>query len=336
MRMILDAHSQLAVCGELHFYDQMCQLRPELPVFESEGDLDRAARFVRRTVAYRLLESGQEILEKGVDALRKRLPCPFEDLHGALLEACADSGGCEARRRGEKTPANVRYLDEIARSFPDAAFVHMVRDPRAVATSSIEVEGNSSDVVIHALTWRCDVYCARRFARSNPDRLTEVRYEDLVRDPREGVKRLTEFLGLPFEEGMLGFYSRAEEKIEVEREPWKEGATKPIYRSSVDRWKDELEPEQIRLVERAAGRFLGACGYRRWRGDEVSWVSIFRGLAGETRKYVRAKRDSRSPVGSGDGDLVRSDTSVLRGLLLRSLFDRSPSSRGAEGRPSPS
>lgn len=323
LRLILDAHSDLAVCGELHFYDQVSRVDGRPTTIETEEDLERAARSVERTVAFRLLESGSPLLERAVDRLRRRIPCAFDHLHLALMQAYVDLEGDGDERPGEKTPANVRYMERIRRNFPRARFVHLVRDPRGVAASSIDVEANSDDVVIHALTWRCDVYRAREFLRRRSDAVLEVRYEDLVREPRRWLGQLTSFLDIPFQEGMLRYHADAEDAFRVEREPWKAGATRPIYRSSVERWKERLRPVQVRLVETVAGRFLGEYGYEPWEEARVGWGRLAAGWIVAAGKYLAAKLANRSLVPQADKEkrLVGTDTSMLRSVLLRSLTD---------------
>lgn len=325
LRLILDAHSDLAVCGELHFYDQISQFRRWAPILQDERDLRLVERWVKRTVALRLMESGRAILKRALDRLRAKLPCEWSELHRSLMQAYADVSDRPKARLGEKTPANVRYMSEILRSFPNAKFIHLVRDPRAVAASSIDVPGNSNDVLIHTLTWRCDVFSAREFAmKSSPGVVTEVRYEDLVRAPVRELRRLTNFLDIPFEEKMLRFHSDAGDSLATEEEPWKTGAGQPIYQSSIDRWKKRLNPAQIRLVELAAGDFPSRYNYRPFQDAEGSTLSLPRGLAVAGKRYLTAKVDSRSllPEEEGDEEYVDSDTTILVGLLVRSMIER--------------
>lgn len=332
LRLILNAHSDLAICGELHFYDQITRTHEHDGTLDDEEDLERAAGWIERIVAFQLLDSGPDLHERAMHRLRSRIPCRFDHLHLALLRAYADLEDVDTCRVGEKTPANVRYMERIRRNFPRARFIHLVRDPRAVAASSIDLEANSNDVAIHALTWRCDVFCARAFLAGRPEAVTEIRYEDLVKSPRSVVRNVASFLGVPFEEGMLRFHTGAEDAVRLEEEPWKVGATRPIYRSSVERWKARLEPVQVRIVESIAGRFLSEYGYERWEGAEVGWRVRLGGWIAAAGKYVAAKLDARSLVPEEDGTerLVGSDTSMLRSVLVRSLID-TPSGRGTDG-----
>jgi hypothetical protein len=114
-----------------------------------------------------------------------------------------------------------RLLGEV---FPEARFVHVVRDGRAVASSWLQMpwwrghrgpegwhfgrlgaararrwdESGRSFTLLAGLGWATlmDSYDAS-CAELGPERWLEVRYEDLVADPAASLATITAFLGLP-------------------------------------------------------------------------------------------------------------------------------------------
>ena len=71
----------------------------------------------------------------------------------------------------------------------------------------------------------------------------EIRYEDLVQNPREEIKYLLEFLDLPWDESVLKFYEN-DDKATVTSASYAQ-VNQPIYESSLYRWKnyeEHLEP----------------------------------------------------------------------------------------------
>lgn len=90
----------------------------------------------------------------------------------------------------EKTPAHVRYWREILSIFPDAHFIHLIRDPRAVVASLIAANRTwakdwaSPRTLDNCATWIDDVTAGREIAKATPNYL-EVRYEDLIRNGPE-------------------------------------------------------------------------------------------------------------------------------------------------------
>jgi hypothetical protein len=126
-----------------------------------------------------------------------------------------------AARFLNKNTRNARRIPYLLEIFPDAHFVHIVRDPRAVALSLARVafwpdlpiwwandrtpseleRSGRSMVSIAAEFWVREVTQVRADAQAlAPDRFVEVAYEDFVNEPVDGVARLLEGLGLPTSE----------------------------------------------------------------------------------------------------------------------------------------
>jgi len=112
--------------------------------------------------------------------------------------------GASVERRGgrrwlEKTPGNVFAFRRTREAFPDARFVHILRDGRDVMDSLMR-RGHSP--FLAATRWTCAVAAAQELG-SLPG-VHEVRYEALVREPAGEVERLCGFVGEMFDESLLG------------------------------------------------------------------------------------------------------------------------------------
>ena len=125
-------------------------------------------------------------------------------------EALADLYGCYARehhktRYADKTPQHVVHIDLLARSFPQARFVHLVRDGRNVVSSLLDYPHGPKRFVDGVEYWRYRVSAGRRSGvRLGPDRYLEIRYEALVDDPEAVLRDLCGFIELPYDARMLG------------------------------------------------------------------------------------------------------------------------------------
>jgi LPS sulfotransferase NodH len=95
--------------------------------------------------------------------------------------------------------------------YPDAKFVHIVRDPRKIFPSTMklwksldsvqalqagEYEARLKPFVLNSLTTMYKSFERDRIGMSN-DQLIDVHYEDLVKDPVNVVRQIYEQLGLP-------------------------------------------------------------------------------------------------------------------------------------------
>lgn len=106
----------------------------------------------------------------------------------------------------DKTPNNVFMPDLLRAAWPECRFVFLLRHPAAIAESRKEwFDGRPEkydEDQNHDLIRR---YCeALEAARQGYDGLT-VRYEDTTEDPAAVTRALCEFLGVPWEPGMLDY-----------------------------------------------------------------------------------------------------------------------------------
>ena len=176
-------------------------------------------------------------------------------------------------RWGEKSPMNVLHINRIFKYFPNARFVHMIRDGRDTACSlkhfpnTRVVEGE----VIKLDTNNPLNECIQRWVhdvrkgiewRRDP-RYMEVKYEDLVSEPEKTIREVLDFLNEPWDENVLNYHqiqssSRSKEKI-----PQNISAQKPIYKSAYGRWKNEFTEEDKTLFKNLAGDLLIELGYEK-------------------------------------------------------------------------
>ena len=73
----------------------------------------------------------------------------------------------------------------------------------------------------------------------------EIKYEDLLNHPERELSKITNKLGLDFDNGMLEYYQKADEVIVGEEIEWKKNLYRPIMKGNVDKWKNELTSNQI-------------------------------------------------------------------------------------------
>ena len=132
----------------------------------------------------------------------------IERMLGPVLESS------DAAYVSEKTPSNVLVFPNIQDLLPDARFVFVIRDPRAIVASMMRIGRRARAKGVRTLRYVHDVQQAVRvvrqhlaagfaFADREPDRCITVRYEELTTRPAEVTRELCEFLNLEWSEAML-------------------------------------------------------------------------------------------------------------------------------------
>ena len=111
----------------------------------------------------------------------------------------------------------------IQKALPEARFIHVIRDGRDVALSVLDrTVRDDVDAAEVARRWRRKIERAHE-DRPKLDHYLEVRYEDLVADPRPALERICEFIELPFDEAMLDYHERSGERLEEMKRELPEG-----------------------------------------------------------------------------------------------------------------
>ena len=168
-----------------------------------------------------------------------------------------------AVRWGDKTPIYTSYVDLIHRIFPEAQFIHIIRDGRDVALSMLEKWGRREfhiDVYFAARTWVRRIRQARAAgARLGPRLYHELRYEDLVLDPEKELRAICAFLNEPYLPEMAQHHRLARKRIRPG--DFHDPVRQPPNPGRVGRWRREMSPADVRLVQRVAGPLLVELGY---------------------------------------------------------------------------
>jgi hypothetical protein len=106
------------------------------------------------------------------------------------------------RRWIDGTPENAHYVLSLWRMYPKAKFIHILRNPRQVASSLMHFSAaGASDYQEEEAyrTWsRMVRSCAVAEEALGPGRILRIRYEDIVVNPEATLRRCLEFAGEEF------------------------------------------------------------------------------------------------------------------------------------------
>jgi hypothetical protein len=177
-----------------------------------------------------------------------------------------------AIRWGDKTPIYSSYINLIEKIFPDAQFIHIIRDGRDVALSMLEKWQKKDfhiDIYFAAQNW------VRRINKARKDgillgehRYLELRYEDLVNNPVTELKNVCKFLGETYFPIMSQPNVLGSENIEPGS--FHDPIRYPPSTARINRWKHEMSQADLRIFQRIAGNLLTELGYSILNSSEFS------------------------------------------------------------------
>ncbi len=161
--------------------------------------------------------------------------------------------GNPAARLVDKTPQNFLYIGLIRLALPGAKIIHLRRHPMDVCYAIYKTLFRAGYPFSYSLQDVGRYYIAYRRLMDHwrevmPGALLDVDYEQLVANPETQVRRIFEYLELPWEEGCLDFHRRSGPAATASAAQVRQ----PIYTSSVGLWRRyarQLAPFENKLRE---------------------------------------------------------------------------------------
>ena len=195
---------------------------------------------------------------------------------------------------GDKTPPFFRKVNIFLALYPEARFIHIVRDGRDVFDSWRKIDDTKGNVATIALDWCYKLSrIEKSFSRIPADNKLTIRYEDLLGRTEESVRSVCRLLGVPFETGMLEFYRTSHQYIGAHHSKL---IFRPVDSKNIAKWGKNLTPREARCFTLLAGRYLRKYDYQTdtsrpglvdsiWAAKNLLWGIPRRGL-----EVLRVKR----------------------------------------------
>jgi tetratricopeptide (TPR) repeat protein len=215
IEQILASHSQVEGTMELA---EIPRLAGELQGRESQGDAPRYPAILRDLSADDCRRLGERYLDD--TRIYRQGRARFID----------------------KMPNNFRHIGLMHLILPNARIIDARREPLACCFSNFKQLFANGQEFTYSLEdignyYRWYVELMTHWERVLPGRILRIQYEELIEDLEGHVRRLLEFLGLPFEAGCLNFH-RTERSV---RTASSEQVRQPLYREGLDQWR-HFEP----------------------------------------------------------------------------------------------
>jgi hypothetical protein len=251
LRLMLNAHPDVAVPPESRFVTEL---------WDGASDVE-ARRFLDALEAHARFNAWELPISEVERELDGATTVPYATAIDAVYRAYARAR--DKSRWGDKTPRYVEHIPFLAQLFPDARFVHLVRDGRNVALSYADVPFGPKTVAKAADLWARRVTQGMRDGRAlGTDRYLELRYEDLVEDIEARTKELSTFLDMPFDSGMLDYTERARSDVLPRAAKYNPHVTeRPIAQTRS--WQSDMPERHVAVFEAIAGPVLTQLGYER-------------------------------------------------------------------------
>lgn len=234
LQFILDAHPKIGIAPETHFFI-------DLKVMGRKKQ-DILNEMFRKCKYWKKIGLSKEELKKNIQIDSRK------NFFNSLIRAQARLRGKQIF--GEKTPDHIFYVADIKKMYPEAKFIQVIRDPRAVAISQVKkVAVNRFPYAYH-----CAFNISRKWQKTSDlgmkyktlyNNYKIIKFEDLVMKPQNVISSVCNFLDVEPHEDMFN--------PPVINSSFENKKKETFNRKAISRWRSHLSlPNQfiISLIDR--------------------------------------------------------------------------------------
>lgn len=258
---LLNATGRVMIPPESHFIARAYPFYARKVNFTKGDYADAVALFMRTSQM-----NGWGLSESELrSTLERECPQSFCDINSRIYEEFLGEHGAGHTNWGIKAPALIASLNRILRVFPDALVLHLVRDGRDVCLSYLAVNEmgenfGPSGVLSSSLYW---VDGLRRVEwLRNRSNCFEVRYEDLLANTDETLRRVGEYLGIDTaENGGAGARAGSMMISEHHRKTIHKKVGQAVDGNNYGKYRKAMPRASIFLFEMLAAPYLSKYGY---------------------------------------------------------------------------
>lgn len=208
------------------------------------------------------------------------------------------------RWAGSKEVWVLEFLPMLARLFPDAHFLALERDPRAIVASLLAMAAKDPTQAAHAPSylrhWRKQVALTHRFEHDPllAGRFRKLSFERLATEPEEQARMLCNDLGLEFTPEML----------RLSADGWQGNSSfdhggRDIHAETVDRWRQMLPPPMVQTADYLCGPEMRLTPYQPAdTPDPAAVLTALREAGGNAGSW---RSDSGDLLHDFGGEMVR-------------------------------
>ncbi len=179
---------------------------------------------------------------------------------------------------GDKNPGYAIYTKTLQKIFPEARFIHIIRDYRDnyVSIKNVDFELPIPSVV--GQKWKYFYKKFKKDSKLKPSSYYTIKYEDLVENPKFHFQKLCEFAGIEYNDTVFNFQEKKDEFLKHYPpgyiHNYHSSLLEKINTGKIGVWKKELTERQVKILDATLRHIADQAGYeRKYRGINI-WICI--------------------------------------------------------------
>jgi hypothetical protein len=240
MRALLNQHPRISLAlTESHFIPYFMHIFGDPPPFHTRGQVELFIKRLHQTVFYQTLSQQGYTFQAEALYQQARL-----DSWASIFEVILKHFSPKAKRAeaiwGDKTPGYLNHMPLLKQLYPQAKFLHLIRDPRDYCLSARRSWGKSIYRAAHR--WQATLSKARLVGQTLEDAYLEITYEALLSRTEDVMERIAEFLECDYQPAMS----------QIGLSPEDTGSTTGQYgivKTNINKYSQHFSRQEIKRIE---------------------------------------------------------------------------------------
>jgi len=185
---------------------------------------------------------------------------------------------------GDKDPRLIEYLPFVRNIFRKSHVINVVRDPRDILVSKKKASWSSKrHPLLHIFANKVQIELAIEFNASESENIYhKIVYEELLKNPKDVLKKLCHKLDISYDEIMLTSFGDSAKKLVDQSElSWKKETFGPLLTENTNKWSGVLEEWEVALIELSCqaafheGRYEISNAFHKLTWSKKTFVTLF-------------------------------------------------------------
>ncbi len=228
-----------------------------------------------------------------------------------------------------KSMVNIRFAAQLEENGIKPRYLFLYRDGRDVALSFKKAIVGEKHIYHIASQWKQEQEASLRLIEILGDsRVISVCYEKLIANPEEELKKFCTFLGIEYNPKALDYYqSKESQNTAMSGKMW-QNVEKPLITDNFNKFRKELDNDDIALFERVAGDTLEKLGYSRCFPTKTQGNFSTEEIAAFTELNQSLKQQARQMQKPEDLQKRKKQEDLLQGIQKRITENRVVTPKG--------
>lgn len=246
MRFMLASHPGFAVSKRTNLWSRF---------YKRFGDLGRDDNLDR---CLRMLADHKHVRKLEIDFQRLRLDLEagirsYERLFALIHEQYAEKA--DKPRWGDQSELLEKYTAHILTAYPEAKFIHMLRDPRDRYEAILHKSQRKGGVGAATARWLYSATLAEGNQQAYPKRYKVIRYESMVTHPEKTMDSVCKFLEEEYSSAMI----KMEDVPRFAQQD--DEAPSPLTTEYIGRYRKGLPAHEIVFIQKLCGHYMQMYDY---------------------------------------------------------------------------